>query len=211
MGVPRRGDAERRVGRAGRRYVGLAAGGRGRGRPGRRLRAAGGARLRVRPGVPGIDRDVGPRRRGVRRGEAPGGGRRCRRIRDAPRAAGRGSARRGDGQPGRPRLVLPFSWQGVSLHAAGASAVRARIAPVGLPSAVSIELADGLGLPVLSVRAMVARPVSEQQLRAAVSGAGPDRLFELVWSPATSRQRRRRRPMRSSNPLRLTRSGRGDL
>ena len=86
-------------------------------------------------------------------------------------------------------VVLPFSWQGVSLHAAGASAVRARIAPAGtstVSKAVSIELADGLGLPVLSVRAMVARPVSEQQLRAAVSGAGPDRLFEVVWSPATT-------------------------
>ncbi|MEB4212379.1 SDR family NAD(P)-dependent oxidoreductase, partial [Mycobacterium sp. 94-17] len=80
-------------------------------------------------------------------------------------------------------VVLPFSWQGVSLHAAGASAVRARIAPAG-PSGVSIELADGLGLPVLSVRAMVARPVSERQLRAAVSASGPDRLFEVVWSPA---------------------------
>ncbi|ORV85986.1 polyketide synthase [Mycobacterium interjectum] len=85
-------------------------------------------------------------------------------------------------------VVLPFAWQGVSLHAAGASAVRARIAPAGTPGAsksVSIELADGLGLPVLSVREMAARPVSEQQLRAAVSGAGPDRLFEVNWSPAT--------------------------
>ena len=32
-----------------------------------RLRAVGGARLRVRPGVPRLDRDVAPRRRGVRR------------------------------------------------------------------------------------------------------------------------------------------------
>ncbi|KLO26690.1 type I polyketide synthase [Mycobacterium haemophilum] len=84
-------------------------------------------------------------------------------------------------------LVLPFSWQGVSLHAVGASAARARIAPAGPAgtSAVSIELADGLGLPVLSVASLVARPVSEQQLRAVVSGSGPDRLFEVVWSPAT--------------------------
>jgi polyketide synthase 12 len=82
-------------------------------------------------------------------------------------------------------VALPFSWQGVSLHAAGASAVRARIAPSG-PSAVSVELADGLGLPVLSVASMVARPVSQQQLMAAVAGSGADRLFELVWSPASA-------------------------
>ncbi|WP_415822609.1 SDR family NAD(P)-dependent oxidoreductase, partial [Mycobacterium senriense] len=35
-------------------------------------------------------------------------------------------------------------------------------------------------------RAMVARPVSERQLRAAVSASGPDRLFELAWSPAAT-------------------------
>ncbi len=82
-------------------------------------------------------------------------------------------------------VALPFSWQGVSLHAAGASAVRARIAPSG-PSAVSVELADGLGLPVLTVTSMVARPISQQQLMAAISGAAGDRLFELAWSPASS-------------------------
>jgi polyketide synthase 12 len=81
-------------------------------------------------------------------------------------------------------VLVPFSWQHVSLHAAGASAVRARISPTG-PSAVSIELADGLGLPVLSVASMVARPVTEQQLKAALSGSGGNRLFEVVWSPAT--------------------------
>ncbi|WP_156772154.1 SDR family NAD(P)-dependent oxidoreductase, partial [Mycobacterium sp. 1245805.9] len=78
-------------------------------------------------------------------------------------------------------MLVPFSWQRVSLHAAGAAAVRARIVPVG-ESAVSIELADGLGLPVLSVASMVARPVTDQQLMAAVSSSGPDRLFEVVWS-----------------------------
>ena len=79
-------------------------------------------------------------------------------------------------------VLVPFSWQQVSLHAAGAAAVRARIVPVS-PSAVSIELADGLGLPVLSVASMVARPVTDQQLLAAVSNSGPDRLFEVIWSP----------------------------
>ncbi|HEY2087509.1 MAG TPA: SDR family NAD(P)-dependent oxidoreductase, partial [Mycobacterium sp.] len=80
-------------------------------------------------------------------------------------------------------VLVPFSWQGVALHAAGASSVRARIAPSG-PSSVSVELADALGLPVLSVASMVARPVSRQQLMAAVSGSGPDRIFEVIWSPA---------------------------
>ncbi len=82
-------------------------------------------------------------------------------------------------------VALPFSWQGVSLHAAGASAVRARIAPSG-PSSVSVELADGLGLPVLTVSSMVARPISRQQLMAALSGSAGDRLFELAWTPASS-------------------------
>lgn len=82
-------------------------------------------------------------------------------------------------------MLVPFSWQQVSLHAAGATAVRARIVPVS-DSAVSIELADGLGLPVLSVASMVARPVTDQQLMAAVSNSGPDRLFEVVWSAQRS-------------------------
>ncbi len=91
---------------------------------------------------------------------------------------------------GKDGVLVPFSWQGVSLHAAGASSVRARIVPSG-PSSVSVELADALGLPVLSVASMVARPVSRQQLMAAVSGSGPDRIFEVVWSPASARIARR--------------------
>ncbi len=86
---------------------------------------------------------------------------------------------------GKDGVLVPFSWQGVSLHAAGASSVRARITPSG-PSSVSVELADALGLPVLSVASMVARPVSRQQLLAAVSGSGPDRIFEVVWAPSKS-------------------------
>ncbi|OSC41326.1 type I polyketide synthase [Mycobacterium decipiens] len=80
--------------------------------------------------------------------------------------------------------VLPFSWQGVSLHAAGASRVRVLIAPAG-DGAVSVELADQAGLPVLSVRALVMRAVSAQQLSAAVAGADAAGrgLLEVVWSP----------------------------
>jgi polyketide synthase 7 len=79
--------------------------------------------------------------------------------------------------------MLPFSWQGVCLHAAGASRARVRIAPVGV-SAVSVELADGAGLPILSVRELVVRPVSTAQLSAAAPRAGGG-LLEVAWSPVT--------------------------
>ncbi|OBA60948.1 polyketide synthase [Mycobacterium sp. 1100029.7] len=79
--------------------------------------------------------------------------------------------------------MLPFSWQGVRLHAAGASRARVRIAPVGV-SAVSVDLADGTGLPILSVRELVVRPVSAAQLTAVAAapraGGG---LLEVTWSP----------------------------
>ncbi|WP_156670194.1 type I polyketide synthase, partial [Mycobacterium sp. E3305] len=81
--------------------------------------------------------------------------------------------------------VLPFSWQGVCLHAAGASRVRVRLAPVG-KGAVSVELADSSGLPVLSVRELVTRPVSAAQLAAAAAArSGGGELLEAVWSPIT--------------------------
>ncbi|OPX05288.1 type I polyketide synthase, partial [Mycobacterium sp. AT1] len=78
-------------------------------------------------------------------------------------------------------LALPFSWQQVSLHAAGASSVRARIAPVG-PNSVSIDLADGLGLPVLSVGSMTTRPVSAEQLALVGQASADGELFEVEWS-----------------------------
>ncbi|WP_234887195.1 type I polyketide synthase [Mycobacterium tuberculosis] len=80
--------------------------------------------------------------------------------------------------------MLPFSWQGVSLHAAGASRVRARIAPAG-DGTVSVELADQAGLPVLSVQALVMRSVSSQLLSAAVAAADAAGrgLLEVAWLP----------------------------
>ncbi|BBX38568.1 polyketide synthase [Mycobacterium simiae] len=78
--------------------------------------------------------------------------------------------------------MLPFSWQGVCLHAAGASRVRVRIAPIGV-SAVSVDLADSAGLPVLSVRELVVRPVAAAQLNAAPRAGGG--LLEVTWSPVS--------------------------
>lgn len=79
------------------------------------------------------------------------------------------------------QAVLPFSWQGVSLHAAGASRVRMRIAPTGT-HALSLELADPAGLPVLSVRELVVRPVSPEQLSAVTASSSDSGLLEVTWS-----------------------------
>ncbi|MDC8985196.1 type I polyketide synthase [Mycobacterium marinum] len=85
------------------------------------------------------------------------------------------------------QLMLPFSWQGVSLHAAGAARLRVRITPADAGS-VSVELADPRGLPVLSVKQLVVRAVSGEALSAAVIAAGgtiSGRLLEVAWSPTS--------------------------
>ena len=84
------------------------------------------------------------------------------------------------------QTVLPFFWQGVSLYAAGASRVRVRIAPAGA-NAMSVELADSTGLPVLSVQELMVRPVLAEQLLAAVARPVGVGLFEVVWSPVPLR------------------------
>jgi len=81
--------------------------------------------------------------------------------------------------------VLPFTWAGVSLHATGATRVRARLAPAG-DGAVSLELTDTIGSPVLSVQSLMVRPITAQQLAAAVTAAGcqtRQELLEVVWTP----------------------------
>jgi acyl transferase domain-containing protein/NADP-dependent 3-hydroxy acid dehydrogenase YdfG len=83
-------------------------------------------------------------------------------------------------------MVTGFSWQQVSLHAGGADPVRVRMAPNGT-GAVTVDLADSHGGPVLSVGALVTRPVTAEQVHAAltaVSGADAGQgLLELAWSP----------------------------
>ncbi|MBA8927813.1 acyl transferase domain-containing protein/nucleoside-diphosphate-sugar epimerase/acyl carrier protein [Kutzneria viridogrisea] len=74
------------------------------------------------------------------------------------------------------RTVLPFSWNGVTLHSAGASSVRVRLSPNG-EDTVTLAMTDTTGAPVISVRALVARPVSAEQL------GGNDSLFRLDWTP----------------------------
>ncbi|MFI9194298.1 beta-ketoacyl synthase N-terminal-like domain-containing protein, partial [Streptomyces californicus] len=77
---------------------------------------------------------------------------------------------------------LPFSWNGATLHAVGAHALRVRLSPAGHDT-VRLSVADGTGRPVATVDSLVLRPVSPQALRAAVRTAHHESLFQLEWTP----------------------------
>ncbi|MGN9892450.1 SDR family NAD(P)-dependent oxidoreductase [Micromonospora sp. L31] len=62
--------------------------------------------------------------------------------------------------------LLPFAWTDVTLHAVGATALRVRVRRLG-PDRATIEAVDPAGAPVISVGALVARPVAAEQLAAA--------------------------------------------
>nr|WLE93515.1 PKS T1(KS-AT-DH-KR-KS-AT-KR) [Streptomyces sp.] len=73
---------------------------------------------------------------------------------------------------------LPFSWTGLTLFAAGASALRVKLAPAA--AGIAVQLADSTGTPVASIDSLVLRPISPDQLNTA---AGPDGvLFDLSWT-----------------------------
>ncbi|MEO3797854.1 SDR family NAD(P)-dependent oxidoreductase [Nonomuraea sp. B10E15] len=81
-------------------------------------------------------------------------------------------------EPGRP--YLPFAWSGVSLHAAGATSLRVRLANAG-GSAVTLAIADELGAPVAVVDTLSLRPLAAARLGGTNRGA----LHEIQWTPVT--------------------------
>ncbi|MFJ4673829.1 type I polyketide synthase, partial [Kitasatospora purpeofusca] len=95
------------------------------------------------------------------------------------------------GTPGadaHPEGRLPFSWNGVTLHATGADAIRVRLAPAG-PDAVAITVADAAGAPVATVDALVLRPAGTVGPGAdlAPRGARHQDLYATEWVTAPSR------------------------
>ncbi|MFJ8313926.1 type I polyketide synthase, partial [Streptomyces sp. NPDC094147] len=84
--------------------------------------------------------------------------------------------------PARPDLIrLPFAWSGVTVHATGATELRARISPAG-PDAVTVTLADATGGPVASIRSLHLRPTPRKALRGP-DDAVRDSLFAVEWQP----------------------------
>ncbi|WP_301549383.1 type I polyketide synthase, partial [Planomonospora parontospora] len=88
-----------------------------------------------------------------------------------------------DRDPDGGATLLPFTWNGVRLHAAGASAVRVRIHRLRGEEVSAIEIADETGRPVATVDSLVSLPVSAEQLDAARGGLS-DSLFRVEWVPA---------------------------
>src|ERR1019366_2266106 len=97
---------------------------------------------------------------------------------DAGRA-GAGTAGEYGGGSGAVRL--PFAWAGVSVHAAGASALRVRLSRAA-GDGLSLVAADEAGMPVVSVGALVLRPGPARQLEQAAGGGG-EALFAAEWGP----------------------------
>ncbi|MCJ0875880.1 polyketide synthase dehydratase domain-containing protein, partial [Streptomyces sp. AP-93] len=84
--------------------------------------------------------------------------------------------------PGTGEARLPFAWSGVRLYASGATKARIRLAPAGT-DAVTIEVSDPTGSPVLAVESLALRAISAKQLGAA-AGRSHDALFRVEWVPA---------------------------
>ncbi|WP_007027656.1 polyketide synthase dehydratase domain-containing protein, partial [Saccharomonospora iraqiensis] len=77
-----------------------------------------------------------------------------------------------DGSP-----ALPFDWQGVTVHATDAHAVRARLTPAG-PDAVRLVVTTPDGAPVLTAERLGFRPEDRT--------APAEPLYRLEWAPVPS-------------------------
>ncbi|MEU1806424.1 SDR family NAD(P)-dependent oxidoreductase [Streptomyces sp. NPDC019937] len=90
------------------------------------------------------------------------------------------------GQDDDGRMWLPFTWNGVSLWAAGATTVRVRLSPQERNAdgerALRVTVADAQGDPVLTVDSLVLRPARPDQWRTP-GRRGADGLFTLDWIP----------------------------
>ncbi|MEU7146417.1 SDR family NAD(P)-dependent oxidoreductase, partial [Nocardia sp. NPDC046473] len=74
------------------------------------------------------------------------------------------------------QVRLPFSWSAVAVHAVGARAARVRLRLRG-DTALSVDLFDADGVPIVSVGELVVRPIAATQLSRA-----EDDLFRVDWT-----------------------------
>ncbi|AXI80292.1 SDR family NAD(P)-dependent oxidoreductase [Peterkaempfera bronchialis] len=65
---------------------------------------------------------------------------------------------------GTGEAMLPFAWNGLTLHAEGATALRVRLAPADRPRTFSVLVTDTAGQPVATADALSLRAVTADQL-----------------------------------------------
>ncbi|MGC4746993.1 SDR family NAD(P)-dependent oxidoreductase [Micromonospora sp. DT201] len=75
---------------------------------------------------------------------------------------------------------LPFTFSGVTVHAAGATGLRVRLHRAGADR-IGIDVADHRGSPVATVAALALRPFIPADLTA--DAAGTDALHRVRWTP----------------------------
>ncbi|MFE4578635.1 type I polyketide synthase, partial [Streptomyces chartreusis] len=85
--------------------------------------------------------------------------------------------------------LLPFAWEGVSLHATGASMVRAKLVRTGPANAagtgnIAVTVSDQDGNPVASVNRLVVRPADD---RLSASRTSSD-LYRIEWTRITAKE-----------------------
>ncbi|MGW1077320.1 type I polyketide synthase, partial [Streptomyces sp. NPDC002537] len=87
---------------------------------------------------------------------------------------------RDDEPEGAPQTLLPFAWNGVTVHATGATSLRVAITATA-NGGVRLRLADPAGRPVAVVEELAMRPVSADQVAAARDGADTS-LYLVEWT-----------------------------
>jgi NADP-dependent 3-hydroxy acid dehydrogenase YdfG/acyl carrier protein len=75
----------------------------------------------------------------------------------------------------------PLDWNGLVLHASGASALRVRLLVDG-SDVLALEAADEAGGPVVAADSLVMRELSAEQLARSGDSAVADSLFQVEWT-----------------------------
>ncbi|GDY62172.1 hypothetical protein SAV14893_015650 [Streptomyces avermitilis] len=85
--------------------------------------------------------------------------------------------------PSDGRIRLPYAWEGATLYASGASALRVSVTTAG-DNAIRLRAADGAGMPVAEVASLAMLPADLADLGSAA--VSRDSLLHLEWTPAPS-------------------------
>ncbi|MGD0687816.1 MAG: SDR family NAD(P)-dependent oxidoreductase, partial [Streptosporangiaceae bacterium] len=85
----------------------------------------------------------------------------------------------GNGDGNQPRL--PFAWAGITIHAAGATTLRAKLTATG-DGTITLHASDSDGQPVTTVTSLALRVLPPGALTAPAAGSGDDSLYQLLWA-----------------------------